>query len=120
LFCLFSITVGDELVKVVRSQSLSPETIQKFTTHVLSGVRFAPLLADPDIQTIIPARVWDPSKHHLYPSSFRGACNELLLCSNASRNQPVKIRPQEKINVASMLPRALWVEVLSFAHRDCE
>lgn len=110
--------VGDELVKVVRSQSLSPETIQKFTTHVLSGVRFAPLLADPDIQTIIPARVWDPSKHHLYPSSFRGACNELLLCSNASRNQPVKIRPQEKINVASMLPRALWVEVLSFAHHD--
>jgi len=111
--------VDDELVKVVRSQSMSSGNCQKqFTTHVISGVRFAPLLANPSIQTIIPACVWDPSNHHLYPDTFRGACNELLLCSNASRDQPVKIRPQERINVASMLPRALWVEVLSFTTRD--
>lgn len=117
---LYSITVGDELVKIVRSQGLSPGTSQKFTTHVISGVRFAPLIANPDIQTIIPARVWDPSNHYLYPNSFRKAYNELILCSNASRNQSVQIRPKQKVNVSSMLPRALWVEILSFAHRDCE
>lgn len=110
--------VGDELVKIVRSHSLIPGTSEKFTTHVISGVRFAPLIANPDIQTIIPARVWDPSNHYLYPNSFCEAYNELLLCSNASRNQPVQIRPKQKVNVSSMLPRALWVEILSFAHRD--
>jgi len=110
--------VGDELVKVVRSQSENPEGSQRFTTKVISGVRFAPLIANPSIQTIIPARVWNPSNHSLYPDSFRGACNELLLCSNAGRNQPVKVCPPKTINVASMLPRALWVEVLSFTHRD--
>jgi len=110
--------VGDELVKIVRSQSENPEGNHQFDTRVVSGVRFAPLLANPSIQTIIPARIWDPSKHAMYPDSFRGACNELLLCSNTSRNQRVKICPKIKVNAASMLPRALWVEILSFTHRN--
>jgi len=110
--------VGDELVKVIRSQSENPEGNQQFNTRVISGVRFAPLLASPPIQTVIRARIWDPSNHAMYPDSFRGACDELLLCSNASRNQPVKIIPTNKVNAASMLPRALWVEVLSFTHRN--
>jgi len=110
--------VGDELVKIVRSQSENPEGNQQFSARVISGVRFAPLLADPSIQTVIPARIWDPSNHTIYPDSFRGACNELLLCSNATRNQPVKICPRNKVNAASILPRALWVEILSFTHRN--
>lgn len=110
--------VDDELVKIVRSHVRGPALCPKFTTQVLSGVRFAPLLVKPSIQTIIPARVWDPSNHHLYPNSFRGACRELLMCSIAKKKQPVTIRPKEKLNAASMLPRALWVEVLSFANRD--
>jgi len=110
--------VGDELVKIVRSQSQNPDGNKQFDTRVIAGVRFAPLTANPSIQTVIPARIWDPSNHRMYPNSFRGACNEILLCSNASTNQPVKPLPRNKVNAASMLPRALWVEVLSFTHRN--
>lgn len=110
--------VGDELVKISRSQSENCDDNKQFNTKVIAGVRFAPLLTNPSIQTIIPARIWDPSNHGVYPNSFRGACNEILLCSNASRNQPVKPCPKNKVNAASMLPRALWVEVLSFTHRN--
>jgi len=109
---------GDELIKVIKSHRFSPDSDQKYITTVISGVRFAPLLSSPNILTIIPARVWSPSSHHLYPNSFRGACRELLLCSNSSKNQPVQVKPVEKVNVASILPRALWVEVLSFTNRD--
>lgn len=112
-------TVGDELLKIVRSQCEITEENQQFTTRVISGVRFAPLLADPSIPTVIPARVWDPSSHSLYPDTFRGACNQILLCSNASRDQSVKVIERNKVNAASMLPRALWVEILSFTHRNC-
>lgn len=110
--------VGDELVKIVRSQIENPDGNEQFDRKVISGVRFAPLLSEPSIQTVIPACVWDPSKHTIYPDSFRGACDQLLLCSNASRNQPVKVVPRNKVNAASMLPRALWVEILSFTHRN--
>lgn len=110
--------VGDELLKIIRSQCETSEENQQFTTRVISGVRFAPLLVDPSIPTVIPARVWDPSSHGLYPDTFRGACNQLLLCSNASRDQPVKVIERNKVNAASMLPRALWVEILSFTHRN--
>lgn len=54
----------------------------------------------------------------MYPDTFRGACNSLLMCANASKTQPVKVCPKTKVNAASMLPRALWVEILSFTHRD--
>ena len=120
LLQLVFIAVGDELVKIVRSKIENPDGIEQFDTRVISGVRFAPLLSEPSIQTVIPACVWDPSNHTIYPDSFRGACNQLLLCSNASRNQPVKVVPRNKVNAASMLPRALWVEILSFTHRNCK
>mmetsp|Transcript_24200 Transcript_24200/g.51399 ORF Transcript_24200/g.51399 Transcript_24200/m.51399 type:complete len:491 (-) Transcript_24200:2821-4293(-) len=110
--------VGDELVKITRSQIENSESNQQFVTRVISGVRFSPLLSSPSIHIVIPPRIWDPSNHTTYPDSFHGACNELLLCSNASRTQPVKICPKKKVNVASMLPRALWVEILSFTHRN--
>ena len=120
LSCCFLLVAGDELIKVVKSHRFSPDSDQKYITTVISGVRFAPLLSSPNILTIIPARVWSPSSHHLYPNSFRGACRELLLCSNSSKKQPVQVKPVEKVNVASILPRALWVEVLSFTNRDCK
>lgn len=110
--------VGDELVKIVRSQNENSKGNQQFITRVISGVRFAPLLSHPTIETVVPARIWNPSNHSMYPDTFRGACNELLLCSNASKTQPVNVFPQKKVNAASMLPRALWVEILSFTHRN--
>lgn len=110
--------VGDELVKIVRKQSENIKANHQFITTVISGVRFAPLISNPTIKTVIPARIWNPSNHSMYPDTFRGACNQLLLCSNANKTQPVEVSPQTKVNAASMLPRALWVEILSFTHRD--
>jgi len=112
------VAVGDELVKIVRSQSEKEKGNQQFVTRVISGVRFAPLLSNPTIQTVIPAQIWDPSNHSMYPDTFRGACNSLLLCANSSKTQPVTVCPQTKVNAASMLPRAVWVEILSFTHRN--
>lgn len=119
--------VEDELVKIVRSLSppTSPSTAlgssQEFSHQVLSGVRFAPLLAFPEIETVIPARIWNPSIHKYFPESFRNSCKEILLCSHAKSIQPVRPQqPKTLVNVASMLPRALWMEVLSFTHRDCK
>ena len=116
------LAVDDELVKVVRSQNPTNSDGDDFTVETLSAVRFAPLLPYPAIETVIPARVWSPSEHHFYPDNFRMACKELLLCSNAKTNQePVKPQPQQQaINAASLLPKALWVEVLSYTHRDCK
>jgi hypothetical protein len=113
--------VDDELVKVVRSQNPTHSDGADFAVETLSAVRFAPLLPHPAIETVIPARVWSPSEHHFYPDTFRMACKELLLCSSAKTNQePVTTRPQTAINAASLLPKALWVEVLSYTHRDCK
>jgi len=110
--------VDDELIQIVRSLSEHAQGNQLFSTKVLSAVRFAPLLTAPSLPVVIPARVWEPSNHGLYPDTFRGACQQLLLCSNASTTQPVKICQRTKINAASMLPRALWVEILSYTHRN--
>lgn len=112
--------VDDELVKVVRSQRPADGTSEEeFNVEVISPVRFAPLIPNPSIKTIIPARIWSPSEHHFYPESFRNACKEILLCSNAKRNQPLLPQPPQKnVNAASMIPQDLWMKVLSFTHRD--
>jgi protein-L-isoaspartate O-methyltransferase len=110
--------VDDELVKVVRSQR--PSTADEFSVQVISAVRFAPLVARPSLETIIPARVWSPEEHMFYPDSFRVACKQVLLCSNAKREQHVKPQSLKNLNAASLLPRALWMEVLSYTHRDCK
>eukprot|EP00536_Pseudo-nitzschia_multiseries_P014718 jgi/Psemu1/69205/estExt_Genemark1.C_7590011 len=124
--------VGDELVQITRSLCEHHTTTDggnhhyhqqqhQFVTTVISGVRFAPLMTTPSAPVVIPALVWDPTNHGLYPNNFRGACQQLLLCSNASTTQPLKVRSSDKnsrINAASMLPRALWVEILSYTHRN--
>jgi len=106
------------------------DSIEEFTQHVLSGVRFAPLLNPKTEKILIPSRVWNPSIHHNYPDSFRKSCKEILLCSNMNSTQSLDqpsqfVVPQQqqeslhaKVNSAGMLPSVLWMEILSYTHRD--
>jgi protein-L-isoaspartate O-methyltransferase len=124
--------VDDELVKIVRvSQASSPRPqpprsirghppalTNEFTMQVLSGVRFVQLSISPPLSVVIPSLVWDPSIHHRYPESFRKSCKAILLCSHAPMLQPPLPAPRPRINAASKLPRALWMEILSYTHRD--
>lgn len=111
--------VEDELLKVVRNHASSHNSDDGFTQHIISGVRFAPLITYPSIETVIPARIWSPSVHSQFPDSFRISCKELLLCCNAEFQQPIKPQPTQQPNVASMLPKAIWMEIMSYTHRDC-
>ncbi|KAL3906538.1 MAG: hypothetical protein SGARI_003960, partial [Bacillariaceae sp.] len=109
--------IDDELVKIVRSEGTDDG--DEYTTEVISAVRFAPLIPNPAIKTVIPARIWSPTEHQCYPESFRNACKEVLLCSNAKRNQPVvPLPPRQNVNAASMINQDLWMKVLSFTNRD--
>ena len=129
--------VEDELVKVTRIGSRTstkrnsvtmmdtddpnPLPPSEFTQQVLSGVRFSSLLQRPNICTVLPSTVWNPSIHYQYPDSFRDSCREILLCSNAPRHQkPRPVPPKSTENAAGLLPRVLWMEILSYTHRDCE
>jgi protein-L-isoaspartate O-methyltransferase len=116
--------VEDELVKVIRvrkTEGVQP-TDDDFSQKVISGVRFAALLSTPVSTVIIPAKVWEPNAHHLYPDSFRNASKALLLCCNAEYEQPPLKKEilNEGVNLAAMLPKVLWMEILSFTHRDCK
>ena len=131
-------TVDDELVKVVRISESEDEEERKdsnpvprnlrghppalspdFLVQVISSVRFTPLLNSPEIPTVIPSQIWDPSIHQHYPESFRRSCKEILLCSRARAHQyPPKQVEVERINVAAKLPRALWMEILSYTDRS--
>jgi hypothetical protein len=119
--------VDDELVKVVRlpasssSASAAPlSASEQFSQQVLSGVRFAPLIHRPLLKTVIPSRVWSPAVHQYYPDSFRKSCKELLLCSHASYDQPVVPQPSKAVNLASLLPTGVWMEIMSYTHRNCK
>lgn len=112
--------VDDELVKVVRIGSSRNGDTEDFTQQVLSGVRFASLLHFPRIETVIPSTVWNPLIHNYYPDSFRASCKEILLCSNSEYVQPRQERPESKINLAAMLPKVLWLEIMSYTHRNCK
>lgn len=112
--------VGDELLKVVRNHTVGNINGNEFSHHVISGVRFAPLIAYPSIETVIPARIWNPTIHSLFPDSFRDSCKALLLCSIAEFGQPIIPQPTQQLNVASMLPKAIWMEIMSYTHRDCK
>jgi len=128
----------DELVKVVRVGKVSLELEddhsmgiegnnsslsglnEEFTSQILSGVRFAPLVLSPSLNTIIPANVWNPSIPQCgYPLEFKSASMQLLMCSNSKLVQPPPRVPseEERFNVAAMLPKSLWLEVLSYTHR---
>lgn len=128
--------VDDELVKVIRlsesedenkdSSAQLPRSIRghpptlssDFMLQVISSVRFTPLLNSPEIHTVIPSQIWDPSIHQHFPESFRSSCKEILLCSRAPLYQrPPPEVPLERTNAAAKLPRALWIEILSFTDR---
>lgn len=100
----------------------NPLPITEFTQQIVSGVRFATLQATPTMNTVLASKVWNPSVHYQYPDSFRQSCREILLCSHAPKEQiPLeRTRPALNINAAGLLPRVLWMEVLSFTHRDCK
>jgi hypothetical protein len=88
--------VDDELVKVVRSRgnpTMPANYHQEFDEHILSPVRSTAMTKHPALETIIPSRVWNPSIHRYYPENFRLATKEILMCSNARYEQPVKPRP---------------------------
>jgi len=91
----------------------------EFDRQILSGVRFASLLKSPGLHTVIPAMVWTPGSHKLFPDTFRKASRELLLCSNSEYVQPLPIqpRPEDRINVACTLPKSVLMVILSFTHR---
>jgi protein-L-isoaspartate O-methyltransferase len=124
--------VDDELIKVFRvaksdAPSISSVTrglrgrftslSEDFTQQVISGVRFAPLLKSPSIETKIYCRIWNPLIHRNYPESFRKSCKEILLCANANAKQPPE-PARERANAAATLPKSLWMEVLSYTRRD--
>jgi hypothetical protein len=116
--------VDDELVKVVRSprnSTMPANCHQEFDENILSPVRFTAMTKHPALETVIPSRVWNSSIHRCYPEIFRVATKEILLCSNASYEQPVKAQPSKvrvQVNIAAMLPRVLWMEIMSYTHRD--
>ena len=132
--------VEDELVKVVRVGSISLElegdvTMEtedggsslagmaggEFTSQILSGVRFAPLSTSLIKNTVIPAKVWNPLVQSGYSAEFKRASMQLLLSANSALIQPLPRQPRqrERFNVAAMLPKTIWLEILSFTHRKC-
>ena len=117
-----ALKVEDELVKIVRrfTHEIVEGNDEEYTSRVLSAVRFASLASNPSIETIVPSRIWNPADHHSYPESFRSSCRTLLLCSRANYCQKTFPKPVDKVNAAGMLPRAVWMEILSYAHRDCK
>lgn len=129
--------MDDELVKVIRISQGGPETSNAqsvprsirgqpptlstdYSQQVVSGVRFTPLLSKPVMPTKIQSHVWGPDQHKYYPESFRKTCKEILLCAHSPFLQPLPepVIPKDRINGASLLPRQLWVEVLSYTRRD--
>jgi hypothetical protein len=126
--------VEDELVKVFRlsstrtpsgtaapprrSRGQASRLSEEFSQQVISGVRFAPLVRNPSMPTVLPSRIWSPDVHATFPATFRAACKQILLCSHASPNQPPPATRYSGLNVAATLPRALWVEILSYARQD--
>jgi hypothetical protein len=125
------LSVGDELVKVTRlsrSETLTldissaantfrlrPPLLNNsdFVTDIISGVRFTGMI-DPTPSSrapiIIPHRIWEPALHSYYSETFRTACRTVLLCANAD--------PSRHPYAEASLPRALWLEVLTYTHRD--
>ena len=119
--------VEDELIKVVRNRTVgSPTKITQvesdennygFTTQIMSGVTFAPLLTEPRIDTTIPATKWSTANHRVYPESFQKVTKTILLCRNSNFIQPISV---QKVNLSASLPKEVWMHILSFTTRMCK
>ena len=105
-------TDGDQ--SVGSSSGLS----QEYTSQILSGVRFAPLIPSP-IKTLIPSQEWSPSLQIGYPSEYKQATMQLMLCSSSELVQPPPKIPsrEERFNASAMLPKSIWFHILSYTHR---
>ena len=124
--------MDNELVKVVRigrrettpaDDYMDEDSTNEFSEQFLSEVRFSSLVFYPKMnEIIIPSEVWDPKVHHYFPDSFRSVCKELLLCSQSDYYQapPRQIPPEDRVNLAAMLPKVIWMEIMSFTHRSCK
>ena len=113
-----SSTADTQLPPFLRGQPAQLQLPGGFSHQFISNVHFASLLFNPKIPTEISSRVWEPSLHKYYPESFRKSCKEILLCSHAPKVQPPPKVMNEQVNAAAHLPRALWLEVLSYTDRD--
>lgn len=146
LHILIFFAVDDNLVKVIRNEEGEHNTSltttrgddssaesgdesdeeegigDGFALQVLSRVRFASLLRLPALDTIIPAQAWSPEEHQYFPDAFQKASSQLIMCANSDYMQPLPPQPkvEERVNVSAVLPKSLWVEVLSFTHRRCK
>jgi len=91
----------------------------EFTQQILSGVRFASLINLPATETILRARLWSPNLQQFFPDSFQNASMEILLCSNSGYIQPLPTPkpPEGRVNLAAILPKVIWLEILSYTHR---
>lgn len=91
----------------------------EFTQQILSGVRFASLVNLPAKETVLPSRLWTPNLQQFFPDSFQNASMELLLCSNSKYVQPLPPPKtiESRVNLAAVLPRVIWLEILSYTHR---
>ena len=110
---------GGILVAPVEDRLTKIKRLDEFTEHVITGVHFAPLLLKPKKSVVIPAMKWRPELHYLYPHSFQEATKTLLLCSSSAYVQPPK-KVNERLNLSSVLPKEIWVYILSFTTKKCK
>ena len=110
------------MIRIGSSESLKENSRREsdFTTQIISGVRFAPLLMYPKMEVTIPTRIWQPFLHTTFPISFQKASMQLLLCSNAKYIQGSDKEETSIVNFAATLPRDVWIYILSFTHRKCK
>uniref|UniRef100_A0A7S1FZ34 Protein-L-isoaspartate(D-aspartate) O-methyltransferase n=1 Tax=Corethron hystrix TaxID=216773 RepID=A0A7S1FZ34_9STRA len=114
--------VDDELIKITRippvtcdRSSVGSNMSDKFLKLVISGVRFAPALKYPVMQTVIPSKIWSQSNHIVFPPKFQNSVIAVLLSANAKNIQ--KKGSSTAINLAATLPKVIWLEIIAFAHR---
>ncbi|CAM9237823.1 unnamed protein product [Ascophyllum nodosum] len=101
---------GEELVRVQRTAENS------FSRRSLCNVCFSPIIMPnrkdrgmsdaqpPAVRFVV--RPWSPVCHSVYPPSFRKTVVTVLMANNRKDSLP------------SLLPPALWMEIMSFARRD--
>jgi len=123
-------TVEDELLKIIRvlplpntdstgdDRSRDLSSSSQFIHENISSVRFASIIKNPSIHTCIPAKIWSPHNHRMFPKSFHDCSKEIMLCSRANYVQVPNRRPP--VNNAAKLPVDIWTHVFTFTDRTCE
>eukprot|EP00903_Cladosiphon_okamuranus_P006015 g5935.t1 len=112
------LNVGGVMVAPFREELIRMERMSdgSFSSRTLCNVCFSPIAmpADPNDSHGGPepqpvrfvVKPWSPLCHSVYPSSFRDAVVTVLMANGREDALP------------SVLPPALWMEIMSFARRD--